>query len=582
MSPRRSERIRGKPKRPVHNGTITNTGPKSRTIARDATTLVSARKGRGGAKRGIQANTSNSNQDIVTDNTTAHTIAGNETNEIEQIATANEMSSRDLAAALDTTREDFLSHIKMVTGVLCALFSFLTPPQINEIEKSYENELKDNEIFTKCMNQAKSTTEIKGSAYRDALINESKRNIPKTSEALPQRNAQQRNEAAQPIAQNARNQANGVGTNQSGTHVEVTQRSSGGSSPPAPQPPPPMQTRPRWLQELDNNRSKNIILMGINDTNNKFDDEYIVNEVLKTIGCGHRISQKTYISRLGPKRRGKNRLVIVCFTNENAASEILNRSPGLHRNVFYGQIYIKKDLPRNQRPAYKKSSDSFLSEAAMGSQTSSSPTSSTPQRRQNLNNRAMYANTSNIESESDYSDCDSDSDDNSDGWQTLDELDDDEEDANVSVSDGSETGSVSVSDGSESEADSENETTDTVAAPAQSEMTSARLETRAEIGLVQAGRETGRENEDVSMREATGTAATPAQNEVAAGRALPISNIVPSQPEDGGGDADMSQRIDTLLQEVREQQTPLAGVREDGNNVLPAGNGEVQGGELPG
>ena len=139
-----------------------------------------------------------------------------------------------------------------------------------------------------------------------------------------------------------------------------------------------------------------------------------------------------------------------------------------------------------------------------------------------------------------------------------------------------------MSDGSESEADSENETTDTVAAPAQSEMTSARLETRAEIGLVQAGRETGRENEDVSMREATGTAATPAQNEVAAGRALPISNIVPSQPEDGGGDADMSQRIDTLLQEVREQQTPLAGVREDGNNVLPAGNGEVQGGELPG
>ena len=52
MSPRRSLRIRGKPKRLVQNGTITNTGPKPRSIARDATTLVSARKGRGGVPRG--------------------------------------------------------------------------------------------------------------------------------------------------------------------------------------------------------------------------------------------------------------------------------------------------------------------------------------------------------------------------------------------------------------------------------------------------------------------------------------------------------------------------------------------------
>ena len=527
MTPRRSLRIQGKPKRAVQNGTTTNTGPKPRTIARDATTLVSARKGRGGAKRGIQANPSNSNQDIVTD-TTAHTIAGNERNEIEQTTTANEMSSRDLVAALDTTRKDFLSHIKMVTGVLCALFSFLTPPQINEIEKSYENELKDNELFTKCMNDAKSTTEIKGSTYRDALINESKRSTPKTSEALPLRNAQQSNEAAQPIAQNTRDQANGVGTNQSGTHIDLAQRSSSGNSPPAPQPPPPTQTRPQWLQELDNNRSKNIILMGINDTNNKFDDEYIVNEVLKTIGCGHRISQKTYTSRLGPKRRGKNRLVIVCFTNENAAREILNRSPGLHRNVIYGNIYIKKDLPRNQRPAYKRSPDSTLLEAAMGSQTSSSPTASTPQRRQNVNNRAMDANISNIESESDFSDYDSDTDDNSDGWQTVDEISDDEEDVNVS--DSSETGSVSDGSGTEreSEADSENETTNTAA----------------------------------------------------------MSSIEPSRPEERGADADMSQRIDTFIQEARElneeQQTSQAGVREVDNNVLPAGNEEDQGGEIPG
>ena len=48
----------------------------------------------------------------------------------------------------------------------------------------------------------------------------------------------------------------------------------------------------------------------------------------------------------------------------------------------------------------------------------------------------------------------------------------------------------------------------------------------------------------------------------------------------------MSQWIDTFLQEARElneeQQTPQAGVREVDNNVLPAGNGEDQGGEIPG
>ena len=47
MIPRRSLRIQGKPKRAVQNGTTTNTGPKPRTIARDATTLVSAKKRKG-------------------------------------------------------------------------------------------------------------------------------------------------------------------------------------------------------------------------------------------------------------------------------------------------------------------------------------------------------------------------------------------------------------------------------------------------------------------------------------------------------------------------------------------------------
>ena len=339
---RKSERVRKRPERFVDNGTKRNTVSEHETVVEGmpSTSVGSARgerdSGRGrNARRRTRVNTSNSNQDTTAGATTAHEIQENEVDEIRQGATNNVMSTEDLRAVLDTTRGDITTLIRKVTGVLCALFSFLTPQQITEVETLYVNEIKGDEMFTKCVNQAKSSAKIRESNYRDALLkNENKRNNPINSEnaETPQvivqdgRNSETSTTIAQPpvaIAQNEDLPTNGQGMNQSGTLVNNAQRSTNGRTPSLPQ--------PEWLQKLDENRKKNIILMGIRDTNNRADDEYIVNEVLKYIGCGHRSAQKTYASRLGARKPGRNRLLLVCFNNENAALQILNRSPRLQQ-----------------------------------------------------------------------------------------------------------------------------------------------------------------------------------------------------------------------------------------------------------
>ena len=66
-----------------------------------------------------------------------------------------------------------------------------------------------------------------------------------------------------------------------------------------------------WLKILDDNRKYNFILLGINETNNKIENNKIVDGMLKAIDCAHRIVQKTNIIRLSAKRQGKNRLLNV-------------------------------------------------------------------------------------------------------------------------------------------------------------------------------------------------------------------------------------------------------------------------------
>ena len=263
--------------------------------------------------------------------------------------------------------------------------------------------------------------------------------------------------------------------------------------------------------------------MGIRDTNNRADDEYIVNEVLKYVGCGHRSAQKTYASRLGARKPGRNRLLLVCFNNENAALQILNRSPRLHTSIVYGHIYIKKDLPRNQRPLFKKRNESELAEAANGGNVA--PVQR-PVLLSNVSSSSEDDELSDIESSSDYSDTDDDragdtdssNDSDDDSFVTIEEVNGDEEDDSPSA------------------------------------------------------------NVASSVNEATDAAAIPA-----AGRFVSTANIVLSRPGEEGGDSAIEQRIETLIHGIREggegQDTPMANDGE--NNDRPAGNEEVQGEVMP-
>ena len=127
--------------------------------------------------------------------------------------------------------------------------------------------------------------------------------------------------------------------------------------------------------------------------------------MLRVIGCSHRIAQKISSTRLGPKKTGRRKLLMVCFNSEEAVTQILNRSCNLANSTFYGHIYIKRDLPRNHRPVYKKRK-SHIADAARGADTpnqrSQAPANvnrSTSRNRSSINEREL----SDIVSESDSS-----------------------------------------------------------------------------------------------------------------------------------------------------------------------------------
>ena len=85
------------------------------------------------------------------------------------------MGINDLKATLNTTREEFVSFMYSVTGVLSSLFSVLTSTQITEIENANGEALKDDKLYNKCINQAKNTAAIREKTYKDALVVESKK-----------------------------------------------------------------------------------------------------------------------------------------------------------------------------------------------------------------------------------------------------------------------------------------------------------------------------------------------------------------------------------------------------------------------
>ena len=76
--------------------------------------------------------------------------------EQSQSTSSVDMTIPDVNAALQTTREEIADFMTKVTGVLTALFSVITAPQVSEMESSHVKEIKDNDLLSKCINHAKS------------------------------------------------------------------------------------------------------------------------------------------------------------------------------------------------------------------------------------------------------------------------------------------------------------------------------------------------------------------------------------------------------------------------------------------
>ena len=70
-----------------------------------------------------------------------------------QSETSVGITAPDVSAMLQT---EFVGFMASVTGVLNALFSMITSPQVSEMESSHDKEIKDNELLSNCIDQAKS------------------------------------------------------------------------------------------------------------------------------------------------------------------------------------------------------------------------------------------------------------------------------------------------------------------------------------------------------------------------------------------------------------------------------------------
>ena len=87
--------------------------------------------------------------------------------------------------------------------------------------------------------------------------------------------------------------------------------------------------------------------------------------LLNYLGCNRSLGNLVKVTRLGQRRFRRNRLMMICFDNEKAAKQILERSPRLRMSGTFNRIYVKKDLPREQRQVFGKSGN-IVAEAAMG------------------------------------------------------------------------------------------------------------------------------------------------------------------------------------------------------------------------
>ena len=189
MLPRRSDRIKRKPDRFVDKSAKNGSDTKPETVSVEGrrSEPVASGRGRGRQRSDSPWVVSQARSDpTVAPGNNMQDLAGpyspvNEVSGLNNIADSVEMGVNDLKVALKATRDEFASYMYSVTGVLCSLFGVLTSTQITEIENANGEALKDDALFNKCINQAKNYAAIRERTYKDALVDENKREKTKHS-----------------------------------------------------------------------------------------------------------------------------------------------------------------------------------------------------------------------------------------------------------------------------------------------------------------------------------------------------------------------------------------------------------------
>ena len=168
MATRKSERISQNQSHPEYNMDIIcpDSGHEAdvELVQVPASRQLRKRRGRGGKGGGGESQGSTRRGQLSTTPCSSNTTVISNSDEVQEnrkVDNSTEMKVDDLKAALGATHEEVTSFMSSVTSVLCTLFSVLTVTQIEDIEKSTNESLKEDSLFNKCINQGKSAAAVR-------------------------------------------------------------------------------------------------------------------------------------------------------------------------------------------------------------------------------------------------------------------------------------------------------------------------------------------------------------------------------------------------------------------------------------
>ena len=269
--------------------------------------------------------------------------------EQSQSTSSVDMTIPDVNAALQTTREEIAEFMTKVTGVLTALFSVITAPQVSEMENSHVKEIEENDLLNNYINHAKSVLVVKENSYKNAVLRGSRSDARGGGGGTKATNSPvDITHSPESITQN---------------HTHTSQRDS------QTMPPRPISdAEHEWKIKFDEKRKKNIIVHGMYDANSYAEDMSFIRHMFRDIGCRENYSQISRLTRLGTRRYNRNRTLMICFDTEEAATHVLNKCKDLSNSRTYGRLNIKRDLPRDQRQVNNRSGNEIY-QASRGAQS---------------------------------------------------------------------------------------------------------------------------------------------------------------------------------------------------------------------